>query len=350
VRNDADPAQGFSPAGQLLHLMCGYWVGQAIHVAAELGVADLLGKKARSVDELARETRTHGPSLYRVLRALASVGIFSEVAPRAFAQTPMGVLLRRDMPGNLAAFSRLQGAAWHWDVWGAIVDSVRTGTPAMVLRHDTANCFEYLARHPQPASVFNAAMSGYAAQVNACVVDAYDFSTAKRIVDVGGGHGALLAAILESAPRAHGILFDRADVLADAAAIFRQYAVAGRCTALAGDFFAGVPAGGDVYVLSSVLHDWADHEATAILRNVRAVIGSGGRLLIVEHVLPAGDEPHPGKFVDLEMMLVTGGKERTAPEYTALLAGAGFGAPRLMPTATSASIIEVQSPSQRQAA
>jgi len=350
VASDADPVQGFSPAGQLLNLICGYWIGQAIHVAAELGIADLLGKRARSVDELARETGAHGPSLYRVLRALASAGIFSEAVPRGFVQTPMGALLRSDMPGNLAAFSRFQGDAWHWSTWGAIVDSVRSGTPALALCHDSRNCFDYLAHHPQSAAVFNAAMSGYASQVNAAVVDAYDFGGAARIVDIGGGQGALLATILEQAPKAHGILFDRAEVLASAAALLQHHGVAGRCQTVAGDFFEAVPAGGDLYVLSSVLHDWEDLEATALLRNVCAAMTGGGRLLIVEHVLPGGDEPHPGKLIDLEMMLVTGGRERTALEYQTLLHDAGFGDIKLIPTAASATVVEARVSVQRRAA
>lgn len=344
MQDDADPIQGFSPAGQLLHLISGYWVAQAIYVAAELGIADLLGKKGRSIDELAQRTHTDGASLYRVLRALASVGIFAESAPQSFVQTPMGVLLRSDMPGNLAAFSRFQGDAWHWNAWGAIVDSVRSGKSAMTLCHGTANCFEYLAHHAPSASLFNLAMGGYAAQVNAAVVDAYDFSTAELIVDVGGGEGTLLATILECVPQARGVLFDRAEVLSGAAAVLQQHRVADRCLATAGDFFAGVPQGGDIYLLSSVLHDWNDSDATAILRNVRAAINGSGRLLIVEHVVPDGNESHPAKFIDLEMMLVTGGKERTAQEYQSLLSGAGLKLHRLIPTAASATIIEAQCP------
>lgn len=338
--NDADPIQGYSPAGQLLHLVSGYWIAQAIYVAAELGIADLLGRKARLVDELARETGCDSPSLYRVLRALASVGIFSEAVPHGFVQTPMGALLRKDMPGNLAAFSRFQGDAWHWSAWGAIVDSVRSGKPAMTIRHDVSNCFEYLAQHPRSATLFDQAMGGYAAQVHAAVVDAYDFGPAACIVDVGGGQGALLAAILECAPQARGVLFDRSEVLHAAPALLQQYGVAERCQTVAGDFFEGVPAGGDLYLLSSVLHDWDDHDAAAVLRNVCAAMDDGARLLIVEQVLPDGDEPHPGKLIDLEMMLITGGRERTAQEYRALLADAGFVMRQVIPTAVSASIVE----------
>lgn len=338
--NDADPVQGYSPAGQLLHLICGYWIAQAIHVAAEIGIADLLGRRVRHIEDLARETRTDGPSLYRLLRALASVGIFSEVEPGGFVQTPMGALLQVGMPGNLAAFSRLQGAPWHWEAWGGIVDSVRTGIPAMQLRHAAPNCFDYLARHPQSLPVFDAAMSGYAAQVNAAVVDAYDFSGASCIVDVGGGQGALLASILECAPQARGVLFDRAEVIEHAQPLLRQYRVASRCETVAGDFFESVPEGGDAYLLSSILHDWGDDKSLIILNKIREHMAPGGNLLIVEHVLPEGDEPHPGKLIDLEMMLITGGKERTAGEYAALLAKAGFDKPSFISTASSASIVK----------
>lgn len=342
AQHDGDPIQGYSPAGQLLNLISGYWISQAIYVAAELGIADLLGKKARDVTGLAQLTHAHAPSLYRILRALASVGIFSEVAPQSFVQTPMGVLLRSDMPGNLAAFSRLQGDRWHWNAWGAIVDTVRSGKSAMYLNHDKDNCFEYLADHDHSAELFNLAMSGYASQVNAAVVDAYDFSQARVIVDVGGGHGKLLGTILDYAPQAHGVLFDRAEVLIGATAELQALGVADRCQVSAGDFFQSVPSGGDVYVLSSVLHDWNDSQATAILRSVRAAMDGAGRLLIVEHVLPEDDESHPGKFVDLEMMLVTGGKERTAAQYQSLLNDAGLTFQRSIPTAMSATIIEAK--------
>ena len=328
--------------------MCGYWVAQAIHVAAELGLADLIGKKPRHVEQLAADTHTHAPSLYRVLRALASTGIFAEASPQHFVQTPMGVMLRTDMPGNLAAFSRMQGDAWHWQAWGDIVESVRGGKTALALRHNTPNCFDYLAqhaRHAPSAAVFNDAMRGYAAQVNTAVVDAYDFTAAALIVDVGGGNGGLLGAILECAPRARGLLFDRPAVLAEAGAVLEQHGAAQRCVMQAGNFFDTAPAGGDVYLLSSVLHDWDDDNASVILRHVRSAMhdkAATARVLVIEHVLPDTDEAHPGKFIDLEMMLVTGGRERTAEEYESLLNRNGFALHRVIPTAASASIVEAR--------
>jgi hypothetical protein len=348
-----DPIQGYSPAGQLLHLITGYWVSQAIYAAAELGIADHLGRKGRSVDDLARATNSHAPSLYRLLRALASVGVFSESAPREFALTPMGALLGSDMPGNLRAFSQLQGDSWHWRAWGAIATSIRTGKPAVAtgpvdkLSSGSAagsprSCFDYLARHAGSAAIFNAAMTGYSARVHAAVAESYDFSKARLIVDIGGGEGALLASILAEHPHLRGILFDRSDVVSGAQDIFAQYAVTERCTSRVGDFFEEVPAGADCYLLCSVLHDWDDDRAAAILGRVASRLTAGARVLIVENVIPPGNEAHPGKLIDLEMLLVTGGRERTEAEFRELANAAGLDIVRIAPTAVSVSIIEAR--------
>jgi hypothetical protein len=337
-----DPIQGFSPAGQLLHLISGYWVTQAIYVAAELGIADLLGRKGRSVDELASATQTHAGALYRVLRALASVGVFAEVSPRAFALTPIGALLRSDMPGNLRAFSRFQGDGWHWRSWGEVLASVRTGSPATRLALDAENCFEHLARHPESSRIFDEAMAGYAARVHAAVVDVYDFSAARLIVDVGGGSGTLLAKILAKHGEARGILLDLPDVVANAGDLFARHGVAGRCRAIGGDFFSVVPAGGDTYLLSTVIHDWNDERATEILHRVAAAMQPHGRVLIVENVIPTTDEAHPAKFLDLEMLVIAGGRERTQGEYASLLKRAGLRLERVLPTAALVSIVEAR--------
>jgi hypothetical protein len=348
-----DPIQGFSPAGQLLHLITGYWVSQAIYAAAELGIAGLLGRNGRSVDDLARATDTHAPSLYRLMRALASVGVFSESAPREFVLTPMGALLKGDLPGNLGAFSRLQGDSWHWRSWGAITASIRAGKPAVALGAvdnvgwgsalDTPhNCFDYLARHADAAAIFNAAMTGYSAQVHAAVAESYDFSDARLIADIGGGQGALLASILADHPQVRGILFDRSEVVRGAQEIFAQYAVAERCTTVVGDFFEEIPAGADRYVLCAVMHDWDDERAAAILGRVAARLTADARVLIVENVIPPGNEAHPGKLIDLEMLLMTGGRERTEAEFRDLANLAGLKIERVVQTAVSVSIIEAR--------
>jgi hypothetical protein len=348
-----DPVQGFSPAGQLLHLITGYWTSQAIYAAAELGIADLLGRKGRSVDELARATNSHAPSLYRLLRALASVGVFSESAPREFALTPMGALLKGDMPGNLRAFSQLQGATWHWRSWGAIGASVRTGMPAVAMgttgdpssqpaRGAPQDCFEYLAGHAHSAAIFHAAMTGYSAQVHAAVAESYDFSAAHLVVDIGGGQGALLASILAEHSHLRGILIDTPEAVSGAQEIFAQYSVLGRCTSMAGDFFEAVPAGADRYILCAVLHDWDDERAATILGRVATSLSGDARLLIVENVIPPGNESHPGKLIDLEMLLMTGGRERTQAEFRALADVAGLEIERILSTAVSVSIIEAR--------
>jgi O-methyltransferase domain/Dimerisation domain len=335
----ADPAQGFSPAGQLLNLISGYWVTQAIYAAAELGLADLLGRKGRTVTELAHQTQTNEDALYRLLRALASVGIFAEVAPREFAITPMAVLLRDDTPGNLRAFSRFQGDAWHWGCWGDIVNSVRSGQPATVRLYQAAHCFDYLTGNRESATIFDAAMSGYASQMHAAILDAYDFRGARLIVDVGGGQGRLLATILADSPQASGIVFDQAAVTAQVPAVLAEFGVGERCAVQSGDFFATIPANGDLYLLSSVLHDWNDEQAASILRGIAAAMSKHARVLIVENVIAPGNDAQPGKFIDLEMLLVAGGRERTKDEFAALLTNAGLRLERVVETAVSAAIV-----------
>ena len=341
---NSDPVQGFSPAGQLLSLISGYWITQAIYAAAELGLADLLGRRARAVEDVAQASNTNPDALYRLLRSLASVGIFTESPPRHFALTPMAVLLRDDTPGNLRAFSRFQGDAWHWGCWGDIVACVRNGQPATLARYQSPHCFDYLAKHPQSAQIFDAAMAGYASQVHAAVLDAYDFGAARLIVDVGGGQGQLLATILAAAPQARGIVFDQTSVVAQAPAVLHEFDVHSRCECRSGDFFAAVPAGGDVYLLSAVLHDWSDADAARILRQIKSAMTTSARVLIIENIIPTGNVAHPGKFIDLEMLLVAAGRERTESEFTALLAVADFALQRVIPTAMSVAIIEAAAP------
>lgn len=338
----SESVPGDSPAGQLLSLIGGYWISQAINVAAELGIADLLGRKGRDIEDLARASNAHAPSLYRLMRALASVGVFAEVAPRSFALAPMSVLLRDDTPGNLRAFARMQGDAWHWGCWGDALHTVRTGQSAIAKREGAAHCFEYLAKHPHSAQVFDAAMSGYSAHVCEAIIDAYDFSAARCVIDIGGGTGMLLSAVLASNARARGILFDRPEVLDRARPVLEDVGVAARCARVAGDLFGAIPGGGDVYLMSAVLHDWDDADATRILTGVAAAMSHSARLLVVEHVLAPANQPDHAKFIDLEMMLITGGRERSKEEYMGLLQSANLQCERVVPTAMPVSIIEAR--------
>jgi predicted O-methyltransferase YrrM len=329
-----------------LNLITGYWISQAIHVAAQLGIADLLGKRGRPIEDLARATNANPDALYRLLRALAASGVFAEAAPREFTLTPMGALLKRDMPGNLREFSRFQGDGWHWDAWGALGESVRNGRPARLAvgpdGKPAANCFDYLATQPASAAIFNAAMTGYTSQVHAAIAENYDFGTARVVMDVGGGHGALLALLLDQYPRLRGVLFDREGVVAGAGQTFAEFGVADRVQVIGGDFFAIVPQGADVALLCAVIHDWDDEHAASILRSVVKAMAGDGCVLIVENVIPDGNEAHPGKLIDLEMLLMTGGRERTHREFEALLASAGLRIARVIATAVSISIIEAR--------
>lgn len=326
------------PPAALLQMMTAYWISKAISVAAKLGIADLLAEAPRSADELAAATQMHAGALYRVLRALASVGIFSEVAPARFALTPMAALLRSATPDSMRALG-IMYAQEQYSAWDDVLHSVRTGQPAF--EHVFGmRPFEYFAQNPAAGQVFNEAMIGWTNQIVDAVIAAYDFSLFGTIVDVGGGHGALLAAILRRNPAARGMLFDLPHVVAGAEPFLTAAGVADRCTRLGGDFFAEAPSGADAYVLAQVLHDWDDDRCLTILQQVRRAMPLHGKLLVVELVLPEGNEPFFGKWLDLHMLVMLGGRERTASQYAALFRAAGFTLTRTLPTRTGQSIVE----------
>ena len=326
------------PAATLLQMMTGYWVSQAVYVAAKLGVADLLAARPRPVEELAAATQADAPSLHRVLRALASVGVFTEASPGVFALTPLAALLRSDTPQSMQALA-IMYAEEQYRAWGDLLHSVRTGGTAFERQFGTSY-FAYLAEHPDANEVFNKAMTGWTAQLTGAVLDAYDFSLFKTVVDVGGSYGTLLAAILRSNPASRGILFDQPHVVATAGQQLAGAGVADRCSTVGGDFFIDVPAGGDAYVLAQILHDWDDDRSVAILRQCRRAIPTHGRLLVIELVLPTGEEPSFGKWLDLHMLVLVGARERTATEYDALFRRAGFSLLRVVPTSAGPSLVE----------
>jgi SAM-dependent methyltransferase len=326
------------PPATLLQMMTGYWVSQALHVAAKLGIADLLADGPVDCEDLAAATDTHAPSLQRVLRALASVGVFTEVSPGSFALTPLAELLRTETPGSMRALA-IMYAEEQYRAWGELLHSVRTGE--MAFDHQFGmGYFEYLAQHPEADRVFNEAMTGWTHQLVGAVMDTYDFSPFKTIVDVGAGYGALLTAILRSNPGTRGVLFEQPHVVASAEEQLVAAGVADRCTFVGGDFFAAVPTGGDAYVLSQILHDWDDERCVAILGQCRRVMPDHGKLLVVELVLPEGDEPFLGKWLDLHMLVLLGSRERTAAEYDTLFRAAGFKLARVVPTPPGPSVVE----------
>jgi len=330
------------PGVVLSQLLRGSLVTQLIHVAAALGVADLLSGGPRSSRDLAVAVNVNPEALYRVLRALASLGVFTETDPGIFSMTPLAEPLRSDVPGSLRGSAMLYGASWWWRACGELLHSVRTGEPAFDHVHGQA-LFSYLDSAQDAAAIFNKHQSNMTQQDAVAVVAAYDFAQCATVIDVGGGHGVLGAAILKACPRTTVVVFDQPAVIATAP----RHSPEGsdeRLRYVAGDFFESVPTGGDVYVLKDIVHDWADEDTTKILRNCRLAMsqtpGVEARLLIVEKVIPPGNGPFPGKLTDITMLLVTNGCERTAHEYQTLLAKAGFTLTRIIPTRSPASVIE----------
>jgi ubiquinone/menaquinone biosynthesis C-methylase UbiE len=319
----------------------GFRTTQLVHVAAKLRIADLMKDGPRDATDLAQAVAAHPGALYRVLRALSSLGVFTEGPDGRFALTPLGQTLRSDAPGSLRGLAELYGEDWVWRAYAKTLDSVLTGLPAFQSAHGQT-LFEYLGRHPQAAATFDQGMTAYSRQEAAAVLAACDFSNATHIVDVGGGQGAFLAAILNAYPRARGILFDREGVIDRARDVMADAGVADRCALQAGDFFDAVPGGGDVYLLKSVLHNWDDADGIAILRNCRDVMDPGSRLVIVERVVPGANEPSEAKLFDVNMLVIIGGRERAQGEYRDLLAAAGFELTGVIPTGAPVSVLEAE--------
>lgn len=320
-------------------LIMGGWISKAIGIVARLGIADLLSDGPRSCDELAAATQTHSPSLFRILRATASAGIFAEVEPRRFALTPLGEVLRADAPGSMQGLALLETAEWHQRSWMSLMHTVRTGEVAT--KHVFGvPVFGYLEGHAEDARIFNAAMTSLTHKTASAVVAAYDFAGIQTLVDVGGGHGIMLAAVLQAHPTMRGILFDLPSVVAGAGDNLRG--VADRCRTVGGDFFEAVPGEGDAYLASLIMHDWQDADAVRILRNIRRAIPDHGRLLLIEMVIDPGNAPQAGKMLDLEMLTVFGGKERTRTEYVELLSAAGFDLSRVVPTRSPHCVVEAR--------
>jgi|SRR5262245_4495008 len=330
------------PGVTLSQLLRGSLVTQLIHVAATLGIADLLSAGPKSSRDLAIVVKANPDALYRVLRALASLGIFTETDPGTFSMTPLAEPLCSDVPGSLRGSAILYGASWWWRACGDLLYSVGTGQPAFDHVHGQA-LFSYLDSAQDAAAIFNKHQSNMTQQDAAAVVAAYDFAQCPSVVDVGGGHGVLGVAIRNACPRTSVVVFDQPAVIATAPRHAPEGGD-GRLRFVAGDFFESVPTGGHVYVLKDIVHDWGDQDATKILHNCRQAMSQAtdieARLLVVEKVIPPGNGAFPGKLTDITMLLVTNGRERTADEYGALLAKAGFTLTRTIPTRSPASIIE----------
>lgn len=329
------------PEATLMPLLCGGLVQQCIRVAARLHLADLVAAQPRTAQELARETGTHAPSLYRMLRLLASIGIFSEQSDGRFILTPMASLLQSDVPNSLRDFAIMQGEPWNWQGVGALEYAIETGNTAQGKVHG-AELFEYLANHPEDEALFIRAMTSYSLAAIPTIAASYDFSSIGTLADIGGGHGILLAGILRAYPHLKGILFDLPSVVGGAGPLLQQQGVADRVTCRAGNFFEAVPSGADACILKNILHDWNDPQCVTLLRHIHAALPSSGRLLVVELVVPEGDAPGPAKFVDMQMLVTVGGRERTCEEFADLFAAGGFQLTQVVPTRSPMVILEAE--------
>ena len=328
------------PRAVMLDLTIGHWISRLTYVAAKLKLADLLKDGPQTVEQLATAANVQAPALYRVLRALASVGIFAEIKGERFKLTPLAATLQTGVPGSLQAWTLMINEKYTWDSWEELLHGLKTHEIPFVKAHGVMP-FEYLERHPEDLAVFGESMTSLSGTENPAIAAAYNFSRVGTLVDIGGGHGSLLATILRANPKLRGVLFDQASVIARAQ--HDQHVTAAgiseRCTLKSGNFFEEVPAGGDAYIMKYILHDWNDEQSVNILRNCRAAMNPKGRVLVVDNVIPPGNDPSWGKLLDIQMLII-GGRERTKKEFGAMFAEAGLKMTRLVPTQCALSIVE----------
>ncbi|GIK35412.1 MAG: hydroxyneurosporene-O-methyltransferase [Gammaproteobacteria bacterium] len=334
------PGKSLPPHAQLILMCRTYWVPRMLYAAATLGLADQLAAGPKSAAELAKLTHTQPAFLYRLLRALAGLGLFTEGSSQQFALTPLGAALQKNAPG--AAYSTVLTLASPWFAKASeqLLHTVQTGETGFETAFGV-HFFDYLAQDPERVFRFSETMVGVHGAEPAAVAAAYDFSQFATIMDVGGATGNMLAAILKHHAQPRGVLFDMPQVVRDAQPLLKKHGIEQRVSIEAGSFFEGVPAGADAYLLSHIIHDWSEDRCLTILNHCRKAMKPDGKLLIIETVIPPGDAPHPGKMQDIAMMVLSGGQERTEAEYASLLARAGLRLSRVVPTASEVSVVEV---------
>ncbi len=326
-------------SAELRKLVNGYQVSQAIHVVATLGIADRLKDGPRTSDELAKATNSHPQSLYRVLRALATVGIFHESSEQRFSLTALGDCLRLESADSVGSWAAFIGRPYYWHAWSHLLHSVKTGENAFKHLHGV-DVWEYRAANPKEGAIFDGAMAEISEAVARAVNSTYDFSTFDCLVDVGGGQGGILSAILKAHPKLRGVLFDQPHVIARAESVLRFAGIWERCQVVGGNFFEEVPPGGDAYILKAILHDWDDEASIAILQNCHRAIKARGKLLVLEQLILPPNEAPETKFSDLNMLVAPGGQERTRREFASLFAAAGFRLLNVIPNHTGFNVIE----------
>jgi O-methyltransferase domain len=331
------------PQAALLQLFFGKQIAYCLSAVASLGVADHMGRTPVSVDALSEKVGAHAPSLYRVMRLLAGAGVFEELPEKRFALTPLSELLKTDAEGSLRYLAIIWGEDWSTRAMAEIEGCVRSGRDGVTAVFGK-NIFEVFAEHPDWARKFQRAMSSFSASAGPAVVKAYDFSEIRRLADVGGGHGMLLASILKQYPSMHGVLFDLPEVIAGAPSSNHFDGCNGRVQMEPGTFFERVPSGCDAYLLKHIIHDWSDEHCRKILSLVRDQLPTGGRVLLCEMVVPAEPGMVPSKALDIEMLVMTpGGKERTRQEFAELFASAGLRLVRVVPTDGPLCVLEARS-------
>jgi ubiquinone/menaquinone biosynthesis C-methylase UbiE len=333
-------AGALPPSLEMLQLITGKWVMQAIYVAAELGIADLLKDGARSSADVARACKTNADATYRLMRALSNIGVLEERDGRTFALTPLGETLRSDVPGSMRGYARFVGYAPTWTTWGEMLHSVRTGEPAADHLFGE-NLFDYFAKHLEESAIFDEAMTSISSVEAQAVADAYDFTGIGTLADVGGGRGYLLATVLKANAAMKGVLFDLPHVVAGAPALLREQKVESRVRIEGGSFLEAAPKDADAVIMKHIIHDWNDEDCVRILRNCQRVLAKGGRVLVVESVVPPRAQRGWAKLLDLEMLVLTPrGRERSEDEFAKLLHDGGFRLTRVVPTASHVSVVE----------
>ena len=341
TEHDGMPKKAPKTAPQdLRNLICGFFISRAVYVAAYLNLADRLADAPQDAAGLAAQVNVHGPTLYRVLRVLAAAGVFFENDDGRFSNTELSSLLRQEVPGSLHALALMFGDKTSWLPWEDLMYSVKTSSSAFEHVFGMPY-FDYLSQHPADAQLFDKAMISSSSMVNNAIVAAYDFSSIKVLVDIAGGRGATLAHILNANPHLRGMLFDLPHVTTAAKEYLGSMGVSDRCEVVAGNFFESVPSGSDAYFMKHILHDWGDEQCHLLLQRCHAAMGKNGKLLIVEKIIPPGNEPFDGKLLDLHMLIMThGGRERTKLEYQQLFEASGFRVSRVVDTNSPWSVLE----------
>jgi hypothetical protein len=338
--SSAPPPQ---PSDLVMQFAFGYVASACMYVVAELGIADLLEEGPQTAGQLAQTTGVRPDFLYRVLRTAAGLGVFEEKGNGAFVLTPLSQELRSAQPGSLRDMVRFATDPWHYRMYAHAMEVMKTGRTATEVALGV-DCFDALAQDPAEQARFNAAMTSFSARVMPAVLEAYDFSGIRLLVDVAGGHGFVLTSILRKYPQMKGKVMDMAHVVEGANVRIREMGLSDRAEGVAGNFFDSVPTGGDAYIMKHIIHDWDDARALTILRNIRKALSGvkDGKVILLEAVVPSGNAPHPAKMLDIEMMMLPGGLERTEEEYRELFRKAGFDLKQVVPTKSPLMVLVAQ--------